>query len=108
MKVHTGFRCTPLRMMRDQRNLLLEILVCIDMVCRAFERKSWVLSAVVAWRKVLTYNGSNFMLLAMFHVVYDPVNSGLRNFISRFILGSHGDTSWRRGISPIAIQWQPP
>ncbi len=48
-----------------------------------YQRKAWVLTAMVARREVLTDYCGDFVLFPMDEIMNYSINAGLRNFITR-------------------------
>jgi len=67
----------------------LEVFVLRDVVRGADQIERWMASASHARREAFTYHSSNFMILAVFAVVYDSVDAGGRDLVPWF-MGFHG------------------
>jgi hypothetical protein len=64
---------------------LFEVFVSTDVMSGPDERKSWMTSAVVTRRKVLSNYGGYFVLLCVHRIMNNVIYPGSRNLLSRFV-----------------------
>jgi hypothetical protein len=64
------------------------MIVSFDVLSVPNELEARVIAAVITRRKVLTKNTSHLVHFSMNHVMHNPVDPGLRNFIAGLIQNS--------------------
>ena len=66
--------------------MLFEPLVLFDVLCCTYQDETWVITAMIAGRKLLPVNTCYFVLLCVIVVVGHTIDAGPLNLVARFVL----------------------